>query len=67
MRYYERNFAFEQVNNWISSLISSLNIKKNIDYIIDENRKVAPVDYLTTGVIRKNTNYVNGLNQFIQM
>ena len=67
MSEHERNFAFEQVNNWISSLISSLNIKKNIDYIIDENRKVAPVDYLNTGVIRKNTNYINGLNQFIQM
>lgn len=62
-----KNFAFNQVEKWVLSLINSLKIKKNIEYVINNDGKICPVDYEITGVIHKNMIYSNGLYQFLEM
>ena len=61
-----KKFALDQVDNWIDSLIRSLNMKKDDGYII-KNNEIIPVDQDNTGVIQKRTTLSYGLHQFLQM
>jgi preprotein translocase subunit SecA len=62
-----REFAFAQIDNWIWNIIISLQSKKNVEYIINEEGEINPVDNKITGVICKNTVYNDGLSQYLQM
>ena len=63
-----QNFAFDQLQNWVDKLIISLSMRKNVDYIIDEEKKkIDPVDKDITGVISKTMIYENGLSAFLEM
>ena len=67
MSSFQKKFALNQVENWVNSLIRSLKMKKDEEYIIDKNGVIIPVDKDNTGVIQKSTTYSYGLQQFLQM
>ena len=64
---FAKKFALDQVENWVNSLIRSLEMKKNVEYIINKNREIIPVDQDNTGVLQKKTSLSYGLQQFLQM
>ena len=45
-----RDFAFAQIDNWIWNIIISLKSKKNVEYIINEEGEINPVDNKITGL-----------------
>ena len=61
-----KKFALDQVDNWVQSLIKSLRMKLNNEYLIIEN-DIVPVDQDNTGVIQKSVMLSFGLHQFLQM
>ena len=67
MNSYTKKFALDQVEKWVNSLIRSLQMKQNDEYIIDKNGEIIPVDQDNTGVIQKRTTLSHGLHQFLQM
>ena len=62
-----KKFALDQVEKWVNSLIQSLYMKKNVEYIIDKNQEIVPVDQDNTGVFQKKTTLSYGLHQFLQI
>ena len=62
-----RDFAFEQIDIWMLNFIISLESKIKVEYIINDEGKINPVDNKITGVICKNTVYNGGLYQYLQM
>ena len=64
---FAKKFALDQVENWVNSLIRSLQMKKNVEYIINKNREIIPVDQDNTGVLQKKTSLSYGLQQFLQL
>ena len=61
-----KNFALDQVPEWVSNLIKSLSERKNVEYII-KDEEIIPVDFGDTGTIRKDKKLKGGLQQFLQM
>jgi preprotein translocase subunit SecA len=59
-------FAKEQVNNWVDMSILATRLKEKVDYIIKDN-EVKPIDAENTGIVQTNTQWQNGLHQFLQM
>lgn len=56
-----------QLEKWIDSAINAkYHFKLNQHYILEKG-KVVPVDSDNTGVLQQNTNWNNGLHQFIQL
>ncbi len=64
---FAKKFALDQVEKWVNSLIRCLQMKKNVEYIINKNREIIPVDQDNTGVLQKKTSLSYGLQQFLQM
>ena len=64
---FAKKFALDQVEKWVNSLIQSLYMKKNVEYIIDKNQEIVPVDQDNTGVFQKKTTLSYGLHQFLQL
>lgn len=52
MSNHSRKFALEQVDKWINSLIISIRMKKDVEYII-KNGIIIPVDHQNTGRLEK--------------
>ncbi|KAL4484317.1 hypothetical protein ABPG72_006428 [Tetrahymena utriculariae] len=61
-----KEFFENQLKKWIENAFRALHLKKNIDYIV-KNGKIMPVEFNTTGVILSNTNWNDGLHQFLQI
>ena len=61
-----KEFALDQVDNWVVSLISCLKKEKDKEYIIKDNN-IVPVDQENTGVIQNLVSWSHGLHQFLQM
>ena len=61
-----KNFALDQVPEWVSNLIKSLSERKKVEYMI-ENEEIIPVDFGDTGTIKKDKKLKGGLQQFLQM
>ena len=61
-----KEFALDQVDNWVDSLISCLKKEKDKEYIIKDNN-IVPVDQENTGVIQNLVSWSHGLHQFLQM
>jgi len=66
-----KEFAALQIDNWIRNAITAKNLIPKKDYVITGNEKgyevIAPVDYQNTGLIHVNTNWTDGLHQFLQI
>ena len=61
-----KNYAIDHSQQWISSLISSLSQKQNVDYTI-KDEEIIPVDVGETGVIQNDSIFSGGLQQFLEM
>jgi preprotein translocase subunit SecA len=55
MSQMNKQFALNQVDNWVNNLINCLKMKQNVEYIIKDN-DIVPVDQDNTGVIQKICN-----------
>jgi hypothetical protein len=66
-----KEFAALQRYSWIKNAITAKNLILEKDYVIIRSEKgyevIAPVDYRNTGLIHTNTNWTNGLHQFLQI
>lgn len=66
-----KEFAALQTDSWIRNAITAKNLSVEKDYVIIGSKKgyevIAPVDYRNTGLIHTNTNWTNGLHQFLQI
>ena len=66
-----KDFAVLQTDSWIRNAITAKNLILEKDYVIIRSEKgyevIAPVDYRNTGLIHTNTNWTNGLHQFLQI
>ncbi len=65
-----KDFAINQISNWIDSAITALNMEENKNYVLEYYNGeviIAPVDYQNTGVIQTKMNWSNGLHQFLQI
>jgi len=66
-----KQFVKLQIYSWIKNAITAKNLIPEKDYVIIRNEKgydvIAPVDYRNTGLINTNTNWTNGLHQFLQI
>ena len=66
-----KEFVKLQIHNWIKNAITAKNLIQGKDYVIISNEQgyevIAPVDYRNTGLINTNTNWTNGLHQFLQI
>ena len=64
-------FARNQCDEWIKSVMSSKVRSIDKDYVIVQNeqgrRVIAPVDYSNTGVINNNSQWTDGVHQFLQI
>ena len=61
-----KDFAIDQSQNWVTSLINSLSQRKNIEYAV-KNDQILKVDLIDTGLISKEKTFENGLQQFLQI
>ena len=61
-----KNFALDQVPEWVTNLIKSLSERNNVEYIV-QNEEIIPVDFGDTGTIKKDKKLKGGLQQFLQM
>jgi len=64
------DFVCTQAKYWAKSAFSAINMEENRNYIIiDEegSRKVAPVAFDSTGVTQENTQWGDGLHQFLEI
>lgn len=59
-------FVKLQVPKWVDSALTALSYQENIHYMV-HNGKIKPVGYNTTGIVHDNTNWNNGLHQFLQL
>ncbi len=67
---YLWNFVRDNLETWVYSAVTAVNMKENRDYVIDfENGKkhIKPVDYRNTGVIQASSKWGSGLHQFLQL
>lgn len=67
-----KDYIHSQIPHWIDSAVHVFfNLEENRDYIISSNdhgvRYIAPVDYANTGVTLLNTQWSNGIHQFLQL
>ena len=66
-----REFAIEQAPHWARSAVqASEQLVLNRDYVLaQESGKtiIAPVDHLNTGVTHNNSEWENGIHQFLQL
>lgn len=66
-----RNIVLNQVSNWAKSAVmaQSLTLKKHYLIIHDKDgeKRIAPIDYLNTGIVQANTAWQHGLQQFLQV
>lgn len=63
-------YIIEQVNFWVKSLLRAKAMSLEKDYIIKDSKgrqAIMPVDYTSTGVINENTQWNDGLHQFLQL
>ena len=61
-----KNFALDQIKEWVNSLIKSLSQRNNVEYII-KNNEIIPVDFGDTGTIQKDKLLEGGLQQFLEL
>ncbi|KAL4465263.1 hypothetical protein ABPG74_001977, partial [Tetrahymena malaccensis] len=61
-----KDYYDNQLEKWIENAFRALHMKKNIDYIVKDN-KIMPVEFDTTGVVLNNTCWNDGLHQFLQI
>ncbi|CAF3955624.1 unnamed protein product [Rotaria sp. Silwood2] len=60
------NFVDKQISKWIDNAITALIYQENVQYIVHEGL-IKPVDYNSTGVVQKSSNWSDGLHQFLQL
>ena len=51
-----KDFAIDQSQNWVTSLINSLSQRKNIEYAV-KNDQILKVDLIDTGLISKEKTF----------
>ena len=55
-----------QIRKWVGSAIEAFNYQERVHYVVHEG-KILPVDYNSTGIVQSNTNWGDGLHQFLQI
>ena len=61
-----KDFAKNQSEKWVESLIKSLSQRKDVEYTI-KKEEIFPIDILDTGLIQQDKSFENGLHQFLQI
>ncbi|CAF3721548.1 unnamed protein product [Rotaria sp. Silwood1] len=65
---FRRSYIFYKLPKWIKSARRALyNLQLDIDYIINKEKEIVPVDYLNTGVSQTHMHWSDGVHQFLQL